>query len=622
MDNKKPWDEDYSAAAPQSTPSNTLPWEENYNTPQNVPQKSFGQNALETTEDLTKAIGKGASFGFSDELAGAANVGVDTLAGLANKINPNWGYEDTNDIKGSYLEGRDAARRDAEMSAARSPIANTVGEIGGAVATGVATGGGALKALSPLAKLGSAAPAIGVGTVEGGLFGAGQSEAETVKGLAEDTAKGAALGGATAGLLQGAGGVYNKYFKKGANDLAENMAAKGSTEMLNATPNEVAKLKAKGVYNDIPSYLRSKGFKGNTEDLSRTLKESTDEAGKKIGSIADNYDGFMDAVKKDVEYYDKFKNPKVQNNPNALMIKDAADKLQKNAYNFNAVADDLEKEVLNKIKGVPNLENQVADVESYIAKLRKLGTVDSLSELNRQRRGIDSLINYDKLNQKATVMDEVYSTVRKDINNHIKDNMLPNLDSIIAGYQKNINKPIKEGMVDMAKSLTDANKEYTMASNVKDILKRAGGRSKSAITKTDLGLTSLSGMASLMSGNPLPMAVPLLNKAASIAAPKLRYAAPSILQGAENIGGALQKVTTPLVPGAIQQITKPEEVSKPWESQYTPKTPQAAAQGTKYESILSNPDPQKNAVNHKVLMAQDPEYRKKFLGKEDNNGEE
>jgi len=151
---------------------------------------------------IADALGQGALFGFSDELAGLTGATIGTF---------------DSDLGGTsfaerYKGIRDAARANAEAFASRNPGTSLAANIVGGVATGGvgAAKAGAFAAAKNAPNLaGKLRPIVQTGAVQGGLFGAGASEGDA-RGVAQDTLKGAAIGAATAPILPLlAGGARN-----------------------------------------------------------------------------------------------------------------------------------------------------------------------------------------------------------------------------------------------------------------------------------------------------------------------------------------------------------------------------------------------------------------------------
>lgn len=143
---------------------------------------------------IADSLGQGLSFGFSDEIAGALGAAVGTF-------DPN--LEGT--TFGERFRGiRDAARDNAAAFSERNPGTALASEIGGGLLTGGfgAARAGAFQAAKNAPTLaGKLQPIVQTGVTQGGLIGAGKSEADDLKGVARDTLEGAAIGGITAPIL-------------------------------------------------------------------------------------------------------------------------------------------------------------------------------------------------------------------------------------------------------------------------------------------------------------------------------------------------------------------------------------------------------------------------------------
>lgn len=545
--------------------------------------KSFGQNALETLSATTQGVGKSASFGFADELSGAVGAAIDPLVtGIQERLAgvPEDMREQTKPFGERYKESRDFARKDYEQTAKESPIASTIGEIGGAVGTGLVGGTGKLLTRA---------------AIEGGAYGLGESQAEDIGGMAVDTAKGAGLGLGTAGLVKGAGTAYNKILKPGAEKAAE----RGAGRLLETTPLDRAKLSQQAVslptgdttnaMKQLPEYLKKKGFTGNLEELATKVKESTEEAGKTIGNIAKEFDSVMSDATASLQ---------------GKKFGKTFEQIKKNmSYDFNKVADDIETKYLNKIKGSPNYSGDVSTVSSYIKELRDVGAVDSLEKLNTIRKNIDNKIGWSKMN--PSIMDDIQKDVRRSISTHVKDVMLPSFDEI---RRSNIIKGIDKSQTILLK---EANAEYTMASHVNDLLKKASGRADNrrvmGLTDNQWALGGVLGSAAM--GSPAPLLAPIGKMAMDYAAPKVGLYAPEIVSGVKKVVSPLarpaQRIATQQ---GVQGLVSVDDKVK----------------GTKYEQVFQGLDQHQKAVRNNLLNQTDEQYRTLQNSKEDEEetGEE
>lgn len=136
---------------------------------------------------------QGAGLGFMDELAGVGGA----IAGKAFNLA---GLGDNKTFAEDYRTIRDKYRGDVAQFAKDNPKSAFGLQVAGALPT--ALGSAPLSAVSRAGMLPTAINAAKVGGVYGAAGGLGSSESQDIGGMLADTAKGAALGGVTAGALQ------------------------------------------------------------------------------------------------------------------------------------------------------------------------------------------------------------------------------------------------------------------------------------------------------------------------------------------------------------------------------------------------------------------------------------
>lgn len=158
--------------------------------------------ALETALDTGYAAAQGLSFNLADEAYGRYK-------------------ELTSEVP--YEEARDEARAQWDVARERSPIATTIGEIGGAVVSPGSKILGAGKGLRGMLR----------GAAEGGAQSYGASEREDLKGQLVDAGKGGVVSGVTGGVM--------------------NLATKGFSKSPNAIRSEVLGVKPKDYLVDGPA---------------------------------------------------------------------------------------------------------------------------------------------------------------------------------------------------------------------------------------------------------------------------------------------------------------------------------------------------------------------------------
>lgn len=145
----------------------------------------------ETRRDAASGYSRGLTSGFSDEITGdAAQAMVDPERSMRREQGP------------VYTSVRDAARARQDEALARSPVATTIGMIGGGVAQMALPISGPARAATALGRIRQGAA---VGGALGGLGGAGESRADNPLGVAFDALEGGAIGGAFGGTVSAIG---------------------------------------------------------------------------------------------------------------------------------------------------------------------------------------------------------------------------------------------------------------------------------------------------------------------------------------------------------------------------------------------------------------------------------
>jgi hypothetical protein len=161
---------------------------------------SMSQPSTSTTEDALRGAAQGATLSFQDEGTGALEAGLaaaDSLLTGSNAFGQEGRLSGIKNFAENYATSRDSERAKLEAAKANSPIATTLGEIGGSLPAAIATGGGGLAS-----RIG-ASGALGAAQTLGSGSGRSLSEA----------AGDAGLGGGLSALIEGAFGVAPKMAK-------------------------------------------------------------------------------------------------------------------------------------------------------------------------------------------------------------------------------------------------------------------------------------------------------------------------------------------------------------------------------------------------------------------------
>jgi hypothetical protein len=544
------------------------------------PQKPKAPAKMGKGEAALTGLGEGASLGFGDELAGVVGAAIDRpvtylmdrMQGVPSDLA---GEPEDSTFKERYQQTRDLARRQQTKAKEDQAGAYYGGMLGGALATGVATGGVGPAGLATR------------GALEGAAAGLGTSEADLTEGefggAAVDTALGAGGGaviGKTLPMVTKYAGDKIGALKGKAQKFLKNLEQDAAMDLLEVTPLVRTKLANKGVTinktkstnvaEELPGFLKEQGSKiRSIGALKEAVDEVKEEAGKKIGEIVNVVDDQIKYVldnSLDPKFYDEFK------------------------FDYNNLANAIDEEFLANIRNVPGYEGQVAKIQKYVNSLRaKEGTL-SVKELHEFRKMTDQLVkDFSKSPEKMTQYENVLKFVRSEISDHIKDKIVPFYDKLNIGKLdlETGNISLTKQGTNLAKELYDANRNYKMSSEVSDLINKAEARkdARRLISLTDFIL----GTGTYAVTDPVTAAVSVAGKKG------LEYARPRAQLYASEIVKGISKA----VPSVPQSGARVAGIM-------------SAVQGTKYVNVFNDQDPQKNAVKHKLLMERDPEYRKLF----------
>jgi len=248
----------------------------------------------ETASDFTRGAVSGLTFGGVEELAAGGKAALESLTSTKD--------ESLEDLYRKYLEIEEKKTRESQE---RSPVASTLGEIGGAIlpafftsgASMAATGGSAVgrlagkevaKALGKRALTEGAIGAAG-GALSGGLSSEGKlvgATEEEQSRLLEDIKSGAISGGLLGGSIGAAAQGLGKL-----GGLAKDYAGK---TVAGKQIKEAFETGAEGLgYVTIPDKTAiSAGIKTGVEDATKLMKTTLDSAGETIKNVLTEADAF------------------------------------------------------------------------------------------------------------------------------------------------------------------------------------------------------------------------------------------------------------------------------------------------------------------------------------------
>jgi hypothetical protein len=255
-----------------------------------------GENPKTDVADSAQAglehFGNAASMGYMPQIQGfVSQLMPDPSAEVDAKLREQ-GFK-IDQKSPTYISERDAYIKHLEQQEKDHPIASTVGTVGGALASGVATSG--LTPINAASRLGRVAQAAKGGAAIGAVANPGDKEGQLTGFQVSDrignAVTGAALGAAGQGAVEGvsatAKGVMN--LPKALQAKAEERAFKSSGAMLKDYRNA----DRKGRINVIGRYMLDNGLvkPGMTvDDVAEAAAALEAKHGKDIGSILGGLD--------------------------------------------------------------------------------------------------------------------------------------------------------------------------------------------------------------------------------------------------------------------------------------------------------------------------------------------
>lgn len=231
-----------------------------------VPEGAETEPTVSRTEAFLRGAGQGATLGFGDEVKGLGSALFDNIARTLK------GEDTRGTFASKYRVARDEDREANRKAAEERPGWYTGGNIAGSVATSfvpglnVAKGAGVLSAAKQAAKIGA-------------ISGVGESEADSLPGVARDAATSGIVGGVT-------GRVVTKLLR-GAPERVVKRALGDITDGATATMRDRVVGKAGSRVGDVLDILKDKTFKKAGRDAGKLLsvtEEAISDTGQRLDS--------------------------------------------------------------------------------------------------------------------------------------------------------------------------------------------------------------------------------------------------------------------------------------------------------------------------------------------------
>lgn len=264
----------------------STPWEKYQNNseapPAEGPWAKYAEKGPDATVSAMRKFLQGATASFSDEIAGGVEVagqaiGLRGLGGPLKDISLDSPTLDPDELGEAYERARDLERKNLALDQETSPYVSTAFEMAGGIA-------------SPLNKLTKGLSVAKQGLIQGGLYGAGASEADNLAGVALDTAKGGVIGGVTGKTFDALGNLIapevSKASSKAATAISPAISKANKDKIISAAKRLDLEL--------TPAMLDDTGF---VERLEFTLAESPSFLGQRIkGAQKKAYESLQNAV--------------------------------------------------------------------------------------------------------------------------------------------------------------------------------------------------------------------------------------------------------------------------------------------------------------------------------------
>jgi len=479
------------------------------------PSMGRGEAALHTGAE-------GATFGFSDELKGAAAHPVGAAKQLANLLGTNFQGED---VEG-YKKVRDDERASVEKAYEEYPVQSYASSIGASMLPTLLTGGaGAFaKGGQALSKL---APKLSPGAIKtiqtglssgvmGGSLATGKSKANSAGELTGDAAQGFGIGAVTGAGLQG---LMNKLAPSSLNASAN----KSAVDAIGMKAGQKAKEIGRDNIDDLGQALRDSGIvKGVPSsatmlDRARTVQENAQQG------ISDILNKFDDIISK---------------NPD----------LKGAGVNAAAVADDITKSVINPIKKSEVKAPIVAELEKMVRDIRSMGDVIPFQQAQRIKGYFKDIFSQGSPEEitAATRFGTALDKAAQNISNQIKN---PTLAAEYAAQKKMYGAATKA--LDSLPS--KVNKDATSGFSFTDMLKGGGAAVATAAH------TGGAGMLPLAVGGAAVVGSKMAGKYGAVASTAAKSTASNVIK---KVGDFLTASNDNIIRSAQTLAQRPDAVSQ------------------------------------------------------------
>lgn len=382
------------------------------------------------TEAFIQGLGNSASYGYLPQIQAAVEPAIQGVADLfsddTDQKLKEQGFDIQNAPAQTYTQRRDQYIKEGQQLADENPYSSMAGNIGGTIATGIATGGGLSKLLGNTARAatfgGRAAQAARAGAVVGAIRNPGDTEGEIsplqplerIKNAGTDALTGMVFQGGIEGLGK-AGGVI-KDAGKNLKTYSELKALKASGARLK----DFRKAFGKGKASALGKEVIDEGIVGigdDIGDIAQKAKKAASESNARLDDVYTQADEVLSQSAGPVNFQ--------------VNLKNVADKLRGT----------LKTKYANSLDG----DEVIASVEKELEKISSKRDI-TFGELRKLRQSIDEKINHSKLKQDLPAYQEELSNLRNLIQDEVKTklgNVSPELKKTFIRENKKLSNLIE-----------------------------------------------------------------------------------------------------------------------------------------------------------------------------------
>lgn len=462
------------------------------------------RRSLSPVESGLYGAAQGASFGFSDELTGAAKA-----------------LFAPGKFKENYPKFRDENRAAIDAAKEDNPSSFMGGDLAGTVATSLIPGASFLlpaKGASTVANIGRAA--LGGAVTGAGLSNSSPTESfDSASNLASDVASGAALGAVTQGALKKVGDLISSIRPDALKKFAASKAAKAAGAMTKDFSNSKDNLESVG--RELLDKKIVTAF-ASLDDVMKRSKDVKNKAGQEIGDILSKAD---DVVKTAEDVIENGYLPEA----NRILAKThIADNYKVSMQN---IANRIQSELVEPNTSNPFLKGEVSKLsklaEDFASKSSK-----SLSEARNMKTAAGKLVKFNSDTVPEAFKKQAYGIIASEIENVV--GKVANLEKTLIQNDPTIEASLQKAYPDLLTSFKKANEEYGAAEGVRKMAKSRLGATQSnrGVSLTD---TIMAG-AGIAGGGPVQgLALGALNKLGR------KYGATLQAVGADKLADILAK---------------------------------------------------------------------------------